>query len=387
MQALVRALERLSQPEVEEDPFMAGGKGKGKSKAATISRSNEGCLRTRVCCPRCRQHWSEGTLDGNPDYFFNFMMTGLRCFSCSTCLCEFGAVTAIHKCPFCRKTFDYSPLDFHRKITCGNPGCTREFGFHLYHISDRAMTEMKRFVKSEQERLAKVQRTKQRRAEGRAGRGGRLTEAQQEEAFLSGLTDCCPRCGLFFEKYRGEGEAQRLHLLQCGDRKKHAAHQARQQQAEERQLAGQKREAKQLEAQSMAQWEFMGSKSSQLYLLNDSQLQSVAEKEGQLGAQDMSKEELVRNIAASRRQANGEASSSRKRIKGAESSSSNPNLALTTVAVASKKVCIDPDDVPANLHGMALGELQLFCASQGLRLQRGATKADIVEEIENALEQ
>jgi hypothetical protein len=60
VQALVRALERLSQPELEDDPFMKQGGGKGGKKVATISRSNEGCFRTRVCCPRCKQQWSEG---------------------------------------------------------------------------------------------------------------------------------------------------------------------------------------------------------------------------------------------------------------------------------------------------------------------------------------
>ena len=39
-----------------------------------LSRSNEGCHRTSIRCPRCKQPWSEGTLDGNPDYFYNFMM-------------------------------------------------------------------------------------------------------------------------------------------------------------------------------------------------------------------------------------------------------------------------------------------------------------------------
>lgn len=389
----MRAFERLSQPELEDDPFMgstgAGGKkgGKSKGKPTTISRSNEGCFRTRVCCPRCKQTWSEGTLDGNPDYFYNFMMMGLKCFSCSTCLCEFGAVTAIHKCPHCHKSFDYSPQDYHRKITCGNQKCNREFGFYLYHISDRMMTDMKKSVKNEQEQRAKAQRTKQRRAEGRAANRGKLSAEEEENAFVMGLTDCCPRCGQFFEKYRHEGEAQRLHLLQCGDIKKHAAHRALKVQAEDKQLAGEKRAAKQLEAQNLAQWEFLGAKSSQLYLLNDSQLKDVAEREGARvdSGSGSSREDMVSRIAASRREgAAADEGNSRKRLKAADTEFSNPNLALSVVT---GKVRIDSDDVPADMYGMSLRELKLYCASQGLQLPKGASKAEVIDEIEKAIDE
>lgn len=382
----MRALERLSQPELLDDPPAAASRGRGAGKVAAISRSNEGCFRTRVCCPRCKQPWSEGSLDGNPEYFYNFLMMGLKCFSCSTCLCEFGAVTAIHQCPLCRDSFDYSPQDYHRKISCGNARCTREFGFHLYHVSDRVMTEMKKSVRMEQEHQAKLQRTKQRRAEGRAGRSEHLSAEEEERAFVMGLADCCPRCGEFFETYRRDGEAQQLHLLQCGDGHKHAAHQAQKERAEERKLAGQKRAAKQHEAQSLAQWEFLGAKSSQLYLLSDAQLQVVAEREGaaQGGALSSStQEDLVRRIAASRREAAADAvqGTARKRIKAADSGVSNPNLALTLVA---DRVRLAPDDLPGNMYGMALRELKLFCASQGLQLPKGASKAEVIEEIERA---
>jgi hypothetical protein len=115
-QALVRAFERLSAPDMEDDIFMSeetGGKKGAKKGTSTstqaISRSNEGCYRTRVRCPRCKETWSEGGLDGNPDYFYNFMMTGLKTYTCSTCLCEFGCVTALHNCPHCNKYYEYSP--------------------------------------------------------------------------------------------------------------------------------------------------------------------------------------------------------------------------------------------------------------------------------------
>jgi hypothetical protein len=77
-QAVVNAFERLSQPELIDDT-----KNKSKKHQA-ISRSNTGCERTRVCCPRCKSIWSETTVEGNPDYFYNFMMTGLKSFNCAT---------------------------------------------------------------------------------------------------------------------------------------------------------------------------------------------------------------------------------------------------------------------------------------------------------------
>ena len=150
-QALVKAFDSLTSVDIDVsgDTGAARGGPKGKGGAMfTISRSNEGCYRTRVwyvlfhvlylsyyssiryplltqtrvsavvccyvsvlmfaylmcdSCPRCRQPWSEGTLDGNPTYFYNFLMQGLKCYTCSTCLCEFGCMTAIHKCPHCKK--------------------------------------------------------------------------------------------------------------------------------------------------------------------------------------------------------------------------------------------------------------------------------------------
>ena len=110
-QALVKAFEYLSTPDIMEDegPRVDSSARQTAKKPQFLVRSNEGCYRTKVCCPRCKEPWSEGTLDGNPAYFYNFLMTGLQQFTCSTCLFEFGCVTAIHMCPFCDECFEYSP--------------------------------------------------------------------------------------------------------------------------------------------------------------------------------------------------------------------------------------------------------------------------------------
>ena len=84
-------------------------------------------------------------------------------------------MTAIHKCPFCRKPFDYTPDDYHAKvlslptplpststppttafklvwtqITCGNKGCTPSFGFMLYNVSEARMKELREELKAAQ---------------------------------------------------------------------------------------------------------------------------------------------------------------------------------------------------------------------------------------------
>jgi hypothetical protein len=131
------------------------------SQAKAIARSNHNCQRTRVFCPRCSAEWATAD-SGCADYFYNFMMQGLKLYCCALCLCEFGCVSATHKCappsarprrtipsprralhaltlapptphrpsppscllraprrrrcPYCRKPFPYHPQDYHRQV-------------------------------------------------------------------------------------------------------------------------------------------------------------------------------------------------------------------------------------------------------------------------------
>jgi hypothetical protein len=75
----VKAFERLSNPD------KASKKASDEYSKMEIRRSNEGCKRTKILCPRCKVEWNY-KLDGNPDYFYNILMTGLKSFHCSTCL-------------------------------------------------------------------------------------------------------------------------------------------------------------------------------------------------------------------------------------------------------------------------------------------------------------
>ena len=40
-------------------------------------------------------------------------------------------MTALHYCPHCRKSFEYDPDDYHRKISCSNEKCGKKFGSNV----------------------------------------------------------------------------------------------------------------------------------------------------------------------------------------------------------------------------------------------------------------
>eukprot|EP00978_Attheya_sp_CCMP212_P030713 scaffold114029_cov39-Attheya_sp.AAC.1 len=96
-QILVTAYETLTSPDYI--PSDESATKKGKKKAAQISRSNEGCFRTLVYCPRCSARWGD-KVEGNPEWSYNIMMQGLQSFHCATCLLKFGCMSAQHRCPW-----------------------------------------------------------------------------------------------------------------------------------------------------------------------------------------------------------------------------------------------------------------------------------------------
>lgn len=147
-QALVSAFEILSNPNYDtaatNDQSERSNRSRNKTETKTIARSNDNCFMTDIHCPRCRECWTKAfSIDGNPDYLYNFFMMGLKQYHCSTCLFQFGCMTAIHRCPHCRKTFEYSPSDYHRQIHCGNASsCMKTgklFGFYMFPTSDLVM--------------------------------------------------------------------------------------------------------------------------------------------------------------------------------------------------------------------------------------------------------
>ena len=406
-QALVKAFEHLTSPELIEEVETKGGK-KGKEKTAAISRSNDGCYRTRVCCPRCKQPWNEGTLDGNPDYCYNFLMTGLKSYTCSTCLCEFGCMTALHKCPFCKKGFEYSPLDYHNKITCGHSSCKKPFGFMMYHASDRVIKDLKQSVKEEQERQLRAREAKLRRA--KRG-GGDVDQTTAEKAFMMGLSDVCPRCGEDFVEM-GDEDEQRRHLAECTDEGKHKEHATKVAKKAATKNAQEARQEAQAAAQTHAAWQLMGASKSQLWLLNEEQLRAQA---GSLNL-DISgdKDELicrivsqdtstVGNSGGTARIKNAPTSSAGKRKRSEEATSNTSSaLVLSTTQSASssssgagskalvraqKSAQSASDALPSNYHSYSAAQLRSMCAAQGLLglLPKKAVKADMIKVLEKTV--
>jgi hypothetical protein len=160
-QALVSAFERLSKPElfVDEEEESRGRK---KAKVVKISRSNQGCFKTPIHCPRCDMEWGKAEL-GLEDGAYNWFMMAVKEYVCGRCACQFGCMTATHRCPHCRKKYDYDPNDYHRKIECNFDKCGRAFGFTLFHVSDRRENELRREVKKDtEERMKKMDAARRR---------------------------------------------------------------------------------------------------------------------------------------------------------------------------------------------------------------------------------
>ncbi len=109
----------------------------------------------------------------------------------------------IHRCPFCKRGFDYSPDDFHRKISCGNKGCDKPFGFMLYPVSESRLKQLRDELKEAQEKRIKrqeaIMRRNARAVTQSTVRGTNVVESDalklEEDSFRHGLVDVCPRCG------------------------------------------------------------------------------------------------------------------------------------------------------------------------------------------------
>lgn len=196
---------------------------------------------------------------------------------------------SLHRCPFCRKGFDYSPDDFHRKVQCGNKGCTREFGFMQYNVSESRLKELREELKSTQEKRIKRQEAIMRRnarASTKSGGGsggaqdsGALALAEEVKAFKAGLLDECPKCGWSMGKRDGADEAVE-HLKGCKDEKKIAAHQKKKRQAADVQRQRDAKKGAQEEVTGLKTWEFLGGENENMWLLSEEQLRKQCKQYG-----------------------------------------------------------------------------------------------------------
>lgn len=335
-------------------------------------------------------------------------MTGLKAYTCSTCLCEFGCMTALHKCPFCKKGFEYSPLDYHNKITCGHPACKKPFGFMMYHASDRVIKDLKQSVKEEQERQLRAKEAKLRRA--KSG-GGDVDQKTAEKAFMMGLSDVCPCCGEDFIEM-GDEDEQRRHLAECTDESKHKEHSAKVAKKAATKNAQEARQEAQAAAQTHAAWQLLGANKSQLWLLNEEQLRAQAgslnldvsgDKDDLISRIVSQDNSTVGNSGGTARIKNAPTSSAGKRKRSEETASSSTSSALVLSASQSagsssgagskalvrvqKPAASATDSLPSNYHAYSAAQLRSMCAAQGLLglLPKKAVKVDMIKVLEKTV--
>lgn len=142
---------------------------------------------TVVQCPRCVTTWE-------PDerrHYSLFMGYGLK-VHCQLCLFVFGCATAVHRCPYCPKTFDFDVSMYDESITCG--GCKKTFGFPYFPVTEDMVENIRA---SEREEESK-RRQQDERAERAAARSRSAADADDDKLLeLIGrcaVEEQCPIC-------------------------------------------------------------------------------------------------------------------------------------------------------------------------------------------------
>ena len=134
------------------------------------ARSNSNCYRTTVACPKCRAEWGHHLKAEGQEFSYSLFMQGLRQVHCLRCLFEFGALTAGHKCPHCKKPFTYMPSMYNKKIT--HTQCKKKFG--IYNFVASKAKEDEHLMKIAEEEAKR--RRKEEAAESRAQRARNFAE-------------------------------------------------------------------------------------------------------------------------------------------------------------------------------------------------------------------
>ena len=376
-QAVSESFERLANPEQfeeEEEEEEDGRPAKKRQKKERFSRSNAGCFVTRISCPRCRDTWRPSDL-GLEDSAYNFLMQGIKQYICGGCFLKFGCMTGLHYCPHCNKPFEYEPDDYHRKISCGNGKCNKEFGFMMFKVSERRELEIRREVKEENEALAKKRAQMRRRAERADKRVGSLTneERVQEQLFILLLRDSCPRCGYEIEKEKRKVEVEfaREHLSNCNDQKEIAAYKKKVAARERSAAAKQEKEEVQEDIQAFKTWEHNGRQVGQLWMLSLTTLRAECRK-FQLDTEGH-KLDLISRLGRVIRERE------RKMLTMGPEHEQQISYDVTPIHR------VDEEDLPSNLETLEREELACVAASYGLDFDQGKdVKVDIIKKLEKA---
>jgi len=371
-QALLSAYEHLANPQKfdEDDDDLPAKK---RQKTERVTRSNSGCSKTKIKCPQCKSTWGGANL-GLEDAAYNFFMLAMKQYICGLCSCEFGCMTGIHFCPNCNKEFAYDPDDYHRKITCGNSKCSKEFGFWMFKVAERREREVRNEAKVKQEAEMKRIKQKNRRAKRAGNRGVTDMSANsklQEQLFVIMLRLDCPRCG--WEISRGEGSDEaKEHLENCNDEKEIAKHQKFLEKQKALKGVKSSKQATQQEIMAAKQWEHNGRQIGQLWMLSENMLVKQCKDCG-LDSEG-SKHEIITRLGKHLR--------SNARLMITDGSTEMPTeIKYDTVTIGQA----DEEDLPQNLHGLDKEDLQDVCASYGIKFDsKKDVKSDLIKKFESA---
>ena len=372
-QTVLEAFERLANPEkFEEDDDDDDDEkpAKKRKKTERFTRGNGGCFPTVLKCPRCKDVWNTKNL-GLEDAAYNFMMQGIKQYMCGGCFAKFGCMTAIHRCPHCRKSFEYDPDDYHRKITCGNSKCDKQFGFWMFKVSVAREQTIKKEVKLENEALAKT-RAQQKRRGTRAGKrvGSQTNEERvREQLFVLKLVDFCPKCGWELERHMNRDDATE-HLQNCNDAKKIKEYS--QELAERKRLEDSRQKGVENQEEIMAYktWEINGRQVGQLWMLSENIIIRECKKYS-IGADDP-KHILISKLGQ-------EIRTREKRMITMGGENAKYSHDITPIHK------VDQEDLPLNMDSMDTEDLRCVAASYGLDYDdKNDVKIDILKKLESA---
>ena len=376
-QAVSESFERLANPEKfedTEDDDDGGKPAKKRQKTERFTRGNSGCYQTKIKCPRCRDVWNTNDL-GLEDSSYNFLMMGIKQFICGGCFLKFGCMTALHYCPHCNKAYEYDPDDYHRKITCGNGKCNKEFGFMMFKVSEKREKEIRREVKEENEALAKKRAQMRRRAERADKRVGTLSneERVQEQLFLLLLRDSCPRCGFEIDKDKRkvEMELAKEHLDGCNDTKAIAAFKKKIASENASKAKKAAKDEVQEDTQAFKTWEHNGRQVGQLWMLSEATLRKECKKFNL--ASDGHKVDLITRL--------GRVIRDRERKMLTMGPEHEKQLSYDVTPIHK----VDEEDLPSNFESMEKEEIACVAASYGIDFDHGKdVKMDIIKKLEKA---
>ena len=155
-----------------------------RRSTAANTRGDAAERRTGVSCPRCSSGWGDHLRGEGQEGLYTEFMRGARRVSCTSCLFEFGCLSAGHACPDCGAPFEYRPQRFDAAFVCSRKSCGATFSVARFALSraakageaDRKADEprKRKAEAASRARGARGEAARRRRRRGRAARARRV---------------------------------------------------------------------------------------------------------------------------------------------------------------------------------------------------------------------